>query len=94
MARDREIACENYVCEGNCSKGREGTFRKYCQTCNKYRPIPGGRPARPNLKHEKKEKFAKDRRNWEQGLFIASIDFLKNLYYNLYINKRKEIKNG
>ena len=56
MARDREIACESYVCEGNCSKGREGTFRKYCQTCNKYRPIPGGRPARPNLKHEKKEK--------------------------------------
>ena len=65
MARDREIACESYVCEGNCSKGREGTFRKYCQTCNKYRPIPGGRPASPNLKHEKKEKFAKDKRNWE-----------------------------
>ena len=92
--KDREIACIHYVCEGNCDLGKEGTFRKQCQICRVYRPIPGGRPARPNLKHQKKEKFAKDRRNWEQRLFIASIDFLKNLYYNLYINKRKEIKNG
>lgn len=65
MSRDREVACINYICEGNCSRGREGTLRHYCQTCNLYRPIPGGKPARPNLKHEKNEKYMKDRRNWE-----------------------------
>ena len=65
MSKDREIACESYVYEGCCKKGREGTFRKACQTCSKYRPIKGGRPARPNLKREKKEKFEKNRRNWE-----------------------------
>lgn len=62
--KDREIACKSYVCEGNCSKGREGTFRSYCQTCNKYDPIKGGRPARKNLRREKREKFLNDRRNW------------------------------
>lgn len=62
--KDREIACEFYICEGSCSKGREGTFRKACQTCSKYRPMKGGRPARRNLKKEKREKYLKDRRNW------------------------------
>lgn len=62
--KDREIACKNYICEGKCSKGKEGTFRKVCQKCSKYEPIKGGRPARKNLKHEKKEKFMADRRNW------------------------------
>ena len=65
MSRDREIACKNYVCEGECKINREGTFHKYCQTCKAYDPIPGGRPARPNLRKEKREKFMKDRRNWE-----------------------------
>ena len=64
MAKDREIACESYVCEGNCSKGKDGTFRKACQTCSSYRPIRGGQPARKNLKREKTEKFMKDKRNW------------------------------
>ena len=65
MARDREIACIHYVCEGNCDLGKEGTFRKACQTCKTYKAMRGGRPARPNLKREKKDKFLKDRRNWE-----------------------------
>lgn len=64
MARDRERACKYYICEGNCSKGRDGTFRDACQTCNKYDPIRGGRPARPNLKEAKKRKFEADKRNW------------------------------
>ncbi len=63
--RDREVACQFYVCEGNCTKGRAGTFRKQCQTCSKYMPVKGGQPARKNLKTEKKEKFMKDKRNWE-----------------------------
>ena len=63
--KDRERACKHYLYEGNCAKGRDGTFRKACQTCNKYDPIPGGRLARPDLRREKKEKYAKDRRNWE-----------------------------
>lgn len=65
MARDRELACKSYICEGNCSKGRGGRFRKDCQTCDKYDPIRGSQPARKNLKREKNEKFQKDRRNWE-----------------------------
>ena len=65
MSRDREIACKSYICEGNCSKGRGGRFRKDCKTCNKYDPIRGGQPARKNLKREKNEKFNKDKRNWE-----------------------------
>ena len=64
MARDRERACKYYVCEGNCSKGREGTFRKQCQICNLYLPLPGGQPARKDLRREKREKYLKDKRNW------------------------------
>ena len=64
MAKTREIACVSYICEGNCKKERKGTFYKACQVCDLYKPIPGGRPARPNLKREKNEKFLKDRRNW------------------------------
>ena len=64
MAKDREVACESYVCEGLCSKGKEGTFRAACQTCKDYRPVKGGLPARRNLKKEKTEKFLKDKRNW------------------------------
>lgn len=56
MAKDREVACKSYVCEGNCSKGREGTFRKQCQTCNLYFPISGGRPARKDNRKQKNER--------------------------------------
>ena len=65
MKDKREIACKYYICEGECSKGREGTFRRQCKNCNLYDPIPGGRPARKDLRKEKKEKFMKDRRNFE-----------------------------
>ena len=33
MAKTRERQCEFYICEGQCSKGREGTFLKQCQIC-------------------------------------------------------------
>lgn len=62
--KDREIACKYYIAEKQCSKGREGTFRKYCQKCSLYLALPGGRPARKNLKHEKEKKYLADRRNW------------------------------
>ena len=45
MATTREIACE-------CAKGREGTFRKACQTCKKYKAKKGSLPARQNLKRQ------------------------------------------
>lgn len=66
MAKDRERPCEFYQYEGCCSKGREGTFRKACQTCDKYHAKPGAEPARKNLKREKRERAAADRRNWVQ----------------------------
>lgn len=37
MAVEREVACIYYKWEGECEKGREGTFRKACQTCKKYK---------------------------------------------------------
>ena len=64
MAKDRGIACKSYICEGNCRKGRPGTFFKYCQKCNIYDPIPGGKNIKPNRKKEKTEKFMNNNRNW------------------------------
>lgn len=57
MAANREIACESYLYEGGCAKGKEGTFRKACQTCKKYKAKKGGLPARKNLKKQKTEKM-------------------------------------
>lgn len=57
MAVDREIACEFYEFEHSCSKGKEGTFRKACQTCKKYKAKKGTLPARKNLKRQKVEKI-------------------------------------
>ena len=65
MARDRERVCEHYKYEGCCSKGRGGRFRKDCQTCDKYSALAGAKPARPDLRHEKRIKQKMDRRNWE-----------------------------
>lgn len=62
--KDREIACKYYIAEKQCSKGREGTFKKQCQICKQYVPLSHGRPARKNLRKEKREKILKDRRNW------------------------------
>lgn len=56
MATTREIACIYYEYEGGCSKGKEGTFWKACQTCKKYKARKGGTPARQNLKRKKIEK--------------------------------------
>ena len=53
MAKTREIVCEFYVCEGQCSKGREGTFNKSCQTCQKYRKKPGAKPRRTDERGKK-----------------------------------------
>ena len=54
---DRERACINYICEGNCRLGREGTFRNKCQTCNKYCPIPGSKPKRTDTRNKRKERI-------------------------------------
>lgn len=62
--KDREIACESYICEGSCAKGREGTFRKACQTCSKYRPLKGSKPARVDNRHKKLERIAR-KEKWQ-----------------------------
>ena len=59
MAKTRERQCEFYICEGQCSKGREGTFRKACQHCTKYRPKRGTRPARIDKRRQKMDKMLK-----------------------------------
>lgn len=55
MAKTREIACQFYQFEGGCAKGRDGTFRKYCQKCDWYKAKRGGIPARQDLRRKKKE---------------------------------------
>lgn len=55
--QDREVSCIYYKWEGECEKGREGTFRKACQTCKKYKARKGSLPARKNLKKQKMEKI-------------------------------------
>lgn len=65
MAKDRGVACISYICEGNCKKGRPGTFFHYCQKCNIYKPVPGGKNIKPNRKSSIIEKMKKDKRNWE-----------------------------
>lgn len=59
MARDREIACIHYINEGNCDLGKEGTFRKHCQTCKTYSAKKGSRPARVDRRKQKQEKINK-----------------------------------
>ena len=59
MAKDREIMCIFYEHEGQCSKGREGTFRKACQHCTKYRPKRGTRPARVDKRRQKMDTMLK-----------------------------------
>lgn len=54
MAKDRLTPCKFYVCEGNCAKGREGTFNVYCKRCNKYQ-------ARCNEHHVNRKKFELDK---------------------------------
>lgn len=61
--RDREIVCEHYICEGNCGKGKAGTFRKACQHCTLYRPKKGAMPARVDNRRRKLEKYSKHERN-------------------------------
>lgn len=53
--KEREIACIYYEAEGRCQKGRDGTFRKACQRCDWYKAVKGGRPARKDLRRQKKE---------------------------------------
>ena len=56
MARDRETPCKFYVCEGECSKGRDGTHNTYCQRCDKYQAR-----CREHHVNRKKEKLNKIR---------------------------------
>ena len=66
MARTRERQCEFYICEGQCSKGREGTFLKQCQTCNKYRAKAGAAPRRNDNRKQKMNKIQKrEMRNYD-----------------------------
>ena len=57
--RDREIACQHYVCEGKCKLGKDATFRGHCQTCPTYSAKKGGRPARVDRRKQKINKIIK-----------------------------------
>lgn len=36
MAKFRIQPCKNYVCNGECLKGRAADYNGYCQHCNLY----------------------------------------------------------
>lgn len=36
MSTYREMPCKYYLAYGSCEKGREASFKKYCQHCDKY----------------------------------------------------------
>lgn len=61
--KTRERVCEFYLNEGNCSKGREGTFYQGCQHCSLYRPLPGSKPNRVDRRRHKLEKIYQKERN-------------------------------
>ena len=58
MARDREIVCRYYSYAGGpCAKRQINVWlRKECQTCKKYSPLPGGKPARTNNRRQRQER--------------------------------------
>ena len=62
--KDREIACQYYKYEGCCAKGREGTFRGACQTCDKYNPKRGSKPARTDNRRKKLERIERREQRW------------------------------
>lgn len=57
MAKNREIACTHYKCEGNCDLGKEGTFYKQCQHCKNYSKLAGGKPARTDNRRQKMDRI-------------------------------------
>lgn len=60
MAKDRETPCKYYICEGECSKGREANYKHYCQKCDKYYPR-----CKERHLNQKKQKLDKIRKNEE-----------------------------
>lgn len=50
--RDRQTPCINYVCLGECKKGRDAEHNGYCQHCDKYYP-------RAKVRHLNKKKLDK-----------------------------------
>lgn len=62
MAKERTRQCTYYVCEGQCLKGRDGTFHKQCQICNKYQAKAGARPYRTDDRRRRMEKIQKKER--------------------------------
>ena len=59
MAKDREIICKYYTDAGGpCDKrGISVHFKDECQTCRKYCPIKGAKPARVDNRRKKAEKI-------------------------------------
>lgn len=60
--KDREIACAYYRAEGVCDLGKDGTFRKHCQTCKTYSAKKHGRPARVDNRRKKRERIERKQR--------------------------------
>lgn len=64
--KDREIICQYYTYAGGpCQKrGIRCHFRKECQTCSRYNPRSGGRPARTDRRRQKEERRMRKEKEW------------------------------
>lgn len=68
MSTERVIACEYYVNEGTCSKGKECAFWGHCQKCKYYRAKKGGKPVRTNTRGSKMERINRKETRREYGI--------------------------
>lgn len=57
MAKDKEIACIHYECEGQCALGKNAEFYGHCQSCKTYKATPGGKPARKDTRRDRMERI-------------------------------------
>ena len=72
MAKERITPCKFYICEGECTEGREAEHNGFCQRCRKYKP-------RAFEKHlnRKKEELEKVRKKE-----FKELEWLENVLYN------------
>lgn len=60
--RERAL-CKFYIAHHQCQKGKQAETLGLCQKCSKWESAR--RPVRKDKRKAEREKFMKDKRNWE-----------------------------
>ena len=89
MAKERITPCKFYICEGECTEGRESEHSGFCQKCRKYKP-------RAFEKHvnRKKEELEKVRKKEFKELEWLELEYklVENMGYKRAIYKEGDKK--